>query len=214
MAYFGPNVKHFLQYKYRKMGLIMQRSEYIDNFLEQIDCNSLIEKIKLEQGDKRSILGVKENVTWVSPDYNDAKRQMYETWEKAGYAKDGGSVEWINLYGGIHFDYDIVLKFSELVDATSHSCWVSQMPVGKCAPWHWDVNKDYDLIKDNPKMVRYSFFIDKPEPGKVFVINDEAHHMREQGSVYKWKKWDDWHLGFNCGLSEKFLFHFIGYSNT
>jgi hypothetical protein len=87
------------------------------------------------------------------------------------------------------------------------------MMPGKCVPWHWDIIKDYDKHKNDPRMVRYSFFIDRPEIGQAFVLNDESYHMIEQGSVFKWKKWDEWHLGFNCGLKQKFMFHLIGFDN-
>mgnify|MGYP003353736532 CR=1 FL=1 len=74
--------------------------------------------------------------------------------------------------------------------------------------------KDYQQYKDDPRLVRYSFFIDKPSIGKIFILKDQPFHMIPQGDVYKWNKWDEWHLGFNCGLTQKFLFHFIGFDQN
>jgi hypothetical protein len=85
------------------------------------------------------------------------------------------------------------------------------MRPGKCVPLHWDIIKEYQTHRHDPRMVRYSFFIEPPAMGKIFILKDQAFHMTEQGAVYKWNKWDEWHLGFNCGLTQKFMFHYIGF---
>ena len=59
-------------------------------------------------------------------------------------------------------------------------------------------------------MVRFAFFIDKPETGKVFIIKDQAFHMCNQGDCYVWNKWDEWHMGMTTSSSIKYIWNFIG----
>jgi hypothetical protein len=188
----------------------MNSATYIGNFLEHIDCEKLVSHLKTIPGDVRTVNNPYSSKADLDEELQRAKLEMYNIWKNAGYL-DINSVEWINYYGGTHFDYSIVEKFSELVNADPYNVWISSMCPGKCVPWHWDIIDKYQEHKHNPKVVRYSFFIDKPRIGKIFVLADEAFHMTEQGSVYKWTKWDEWHLGFNCGRDQKFLFHFIGF---
>lgn len=191
----------------------MKQSQYINNFRNDIDCKALIEDLSSKQGDVRTTANPYGNEVGPNDPLYSAKMEMRAIWEKAGYMQSS-SVEWINYYGGTHFEYSIVEKFATLVNAKPYNVWISSMMPGKCVPWHWDIIKDYENLKDDTRMVRYSFFIDEPYPGKVFVLNDESYHMIEQGSVYKWNKWDEWHLGFNCGNTQKFMFHFIGFNNS
>lgn len=191
----------------------MKESIYISNFKDHIDCRSLIDKISTISGDVRTTNNPYGNPVNQGDSLYDAKIEMKNIWEKAGYM-ESNSVEWINYYPQTHFDYSFVEKFSELVNSEPYNVWVSSMMPGKCVPWHWDIIKDYDKYKNDSRMVRYTFFIDEPKIGSVFVLNSESYHMIEQGSVFKWIKWDEWHLGFNCGLSQKFLFHYIGFNKN
>jgi hypothetical protein len=186
-------------------------SVFVGNFKEYIDCDQLVLTLRSSKGDRRTTDNPYGNALEPDEEILKAKSQMKKQWEDAGYMSSD-SVEWINFYPGTHFDQDIVKNFSDLVNADPYNIWISSMTPGKCVPWHWDIIKDYQTYKDDTRMVRYTFFIDKPQIGKVFILNDETFHMIEQGSVYKWTKWDEWHLGFNCGHDQKFLFHFIGFS--
>lgn len=190
----------------------MKESTYISNFNDQLDCDSLILSLSGINGDVRTTDNPYGNPVNEGDSLYEAKMEMKNIWENAGYMKSS-SVEWINYYPHSHFDNSFVEKFSSLVNATPYNVWVSSMMPGKCVPWHWDIIKDYSKYKNDPRMVRYAFFIDRPEIGQVFVLNNESYHMIEQGSVFKWKKWDEWHLGFNCGLKQKFMFHLIGFNN-
>lgn len=188
----------------------MNESEYIGNFSKHIDCDSLIRDISSKKGDLRSPENPYGSLVGPSDPMYSAKIEMQDIWQRAGYM-DSDSVQWINFYGGDHFDTSVIKQFSDLVNAEPYNVWISSMMPGKCVPLHWDIIKDYEKYKDDPRMVRYSFFIDKPSAGKVFVLKNESYHMIEKGSVYRWKKWDEWHLGFNCGITQKFMFHFIGF---
>lgn len=187
----------------------MKHSELVGNFGNQIDCKGLIDCLIDQEGDIRGYSKPYNDDLDAKPELKDFKLEIKKYWEEAGYLQSP-SVEWINFYPGVHFDKTIVETFSSMVSATPINVWVSSMHPGKCVPWHWDVIDNCIEYRRNPKMVRYSFFIDRPSIGKIFVLNDESYHLIEQGNVYRWKQWDDWHLGFNCGQTQKFLFHYVG----
>jgi hypothetical protein len=190
----------------------MKESKYIGNFKDIIDCDRLMESLKTVDGDIRTPENPYSTKTVLSDRLTIEKLKMRDMWTDAGYSTSD-SVEWINFYPDVHFDIEVVNAFSRQVNATPHNVWISSMKPGKCVPWHWDILNDYEKHEHDQTIVRYSFFIDKPQVGKIFVLNDEAYHNIEQGSVYEWNTWDEWHLGFNCGLTQKYLFHFIGFKN-
>lgn len=190
----------------------MKTAVYIDNFKQHFDFDSLISTLKSSTPDRRSPENPYGSSVEIVQEIKQAKEYMGKLWTDAGYMTSD-SVEWLNYYPGQHFGNNIVETFSNLVNATPYNVWISSMRPGKCVPWHWDIIKDYLKYKDDPRMVRYSLFFDNPAPGKVFVLSDESFHMTAQGSVYKWVIWDDWHLGFNCSLEQKFMFHYIGFQH-
>lgn len=191
----------------------MKNATRVDNFKQHIDCEQLLNQLKTTVPDRRTTDNPYGEAVELDPELKAAKEFMGQQWRDAGYM-DSLSVEWLNYYPGRHFSNDVVTKFSELVNADPYNIWISSLMPGKTVPWHWDIINDYQKHKFNPKVVRYSMFIDTPQIGKVFILNDEAFHMIEQGEVYKWHKWDEWHLGFNAGLSQKFIFNFIGFDRT
>lgn len=193
------------------MKIFSKESEYVGNFLDHFDCDQLVSDLKKIQGDRRSVDNPYSSKTVLPEELQKCKIDMYHIWKNSGYI-ESQSVEWINYYGGTHFDISVVEKFADLVNADPYNVWISSTMPGKCVPWHWDIIDKYQQYQHDPSVVRYSFFLDKPQIGKIFVLGNEAFHMIEQGSVYKWKKWDEWHLGFNCGFDQKFLFHFIGFN--
>jgi hypothetical protein len=188
----------------------MKNAIYIGNFKDHFNFDDFIKVLKTKTSDRRTHENPYGNSIETNFEIKKAKEHMGNLWRDAGYM-ESPSVEWLNYYPGQHFETEIVEKFSKLVNAEPYNVWISSMTPGKCVPWHWDVIKDYQEYKDDPRMVRYSLFFDRPQPGKVFVLGDESFHMTEQGSVYKWVKWDEWHLGFNCSLEQKFMFHYIGF---
>jgi len=130
-------------------------------------------------------------------------------WKDAGYL-DNDSVEYINYFPKQHFDILYVEKLNELLKTNPVRVWISSIKPGKCVPWHYDIEEKEDEYLKLGKVARYSIFIDKPTVGKIFILQHDVFHMIEQGNIYKWKNWKDYHLGFNCGNSTKYLLHYIG----
>ncbi len=191
----------------------MTHSVRIGNFKDLIDCDSLISNLKNTQPDRRTTDNPYGESVELDPELKAAKEFMGKQWEEAGYV-GSPSVEWLNYYPGTHFNTDVVTVFSDLVNADPYNIWISSLMPGKTVPWHWDIIKDYQKHKTNPKVVRYTMFIDKPQIGKIFILKDQAFHMINQGEVYKWIKWDEWHLGVNAGLNQKFIFNYIGFARS
>lgn len=188
----------------------MNHSTYFGNFKDQIDCDALIKTLINQEGQLRSSDTPYGNSVELDEELLQKKHEMRDMWEQAGYL-GADCVEWINYYPGTHFSTNIVTMFSDLVNADPYNIWISSTLPGKCVPWHWDIIKEYQTYRNDSRMVRYSFFIEEPAIGKIFILKDDAFHMIPKGDVYKWNKWDEWHLGFNCGLTQKFMFHFIGF---
>lgn len=186
------------------------QSDYVGNFKDQIDCDALIAHLSAQEGERRTADNPYANSVELDPELLAKKHEMRDLWDSAGYM-DHDAVEWINYYAGDHFDINLLDQFGDLVNADPYNVWISSMTPGKCVPYHWDIAKEYQTHKHDPRMVRYSFFISKPAIGQVFVLKDQAFHMVPQGEVYRWHKWDEWHLGFNCGFTQKFLFHYVGF---
>ncbi len=191
----------------------MKNATRVGNFKDSIDLESLISELKAAKPDRRTTDNPYGEAVELDPELKAAKEFMGQQWRDAGYM-DSPSVEWLNYYPEQHFSSSVVKTFSKLVNADPYNIWISSLMPGKTVPWHWDIIKDYQKHRNNPKVVRYSMFIDKPQIGKVFILKDEAFHMIEQGEVYQWTKWDEWHLGFNAGLSQKFIFNYIGFDKT
>ena len=54
-------------------------------------------------------------------------------------------------------------------------------------------------------------FIGEPSVGQVFILGNEYHYNNAQGAVLEWDNYREWHNGINGSLSNKYMFHIIGY---
>lgn len=185
-------------------------AKFIGNCLSYFNCNFLIESIKNQQGSLRNSKKPYSNNPLINDSiFGKEIKFIEDIWRRAGYL-DNDSVEYYNFYPKQHFDQTFVEILGEKLNAIPCNSWISSMKPGKCVPWHWDIELREEEYKKIGNVVRYTIFIDTPQIGQIFVLNDEAFHMIEQGSIYRWNNWKEWHLGFNCGLDQKYLLHFIG----
>jgi len=127
----------------------------------------------------------------------------------AGYDKVD-SVEWINYYPGKHFDELCVKEFEKFVGMKCARAWISKIRPGKYAPIHKDIDDNIEEYQAQGDLYRFSTFISQPSPGGVFVFEDQCFHYETSGNTYKWNHYMDWHAGGNCGLKDKYMFHFLG----
>jgi hypothetical protein len=129
--------------------------------------------------------------------------------KSAGYDKVD-SVEWINYYPVKHFDPRCVSEFEKFVDMKCARAWISKIRPGKYAPIHQDIDDNIETYQEQGELFRFSTFISHPHPGGVFVFEDQCFHCEASGNTYQWNHYMDWHAGGNCGLHDKYMFHFLG----
>ena len=79
-------------------------------------------------------------------------------------------------------------------------------------PWHADFTDNEARLLSNGNVLRFTCHICEPKWGQILVLEDKVFHMEEQGNVYQWTDWQDWHGGMNMGLEPKFLFNFMAYA--
>lgn len=168
-----------------------------------LSWNQLLNEIKDKQGDAK----VPTEQFYQNKD--GRFDEMIRTWKQAGYDKLD-SVEWINYYPGKDFNEAHVTQFAEEHNLKCARAWVSKIRPGKMAPYHQDIDDNIEEYLAQGSLVRYSVFISEPKPGAVFLFHDEVYHLKPQGTIIKWGDYMNWHAGVNCGLSDKYMFHFLG----
>lgn len=162
-----------------------------------------------------SVVASLENITAEPNSFkhylNDpAFQNLKKLWSQGPYI-DGDVVEWENFYPEDHFDTNIVSVFSEIVNAKPWMVWISRIPPGKMAPWHYDASSKLDRLLELGKPVRFTCYITNPSDGHISVVNNTALHRPDKGSIYKWINYQDWHCGVNAGFVNKYQFNYWGY---
>jgi hypothetical protein len=127
----------------------------------------------------------------------------------AGYEK-AGTVEWFNYYPGKHFDEDVVKQFSAWVGVDCVRAWISKINPGRYAPYHTDIDDREEEYLAQGELVRFTAHPCVSVPGQVLMVEDMIFHMEEQGNVYRWGHYRNYHGGGNCSFKPKYLFNFLG----
>jgi hypothetical protein len=169
------------------------------------DCNLLIAEIT-----NHSVIPSHGFMPLNSTDlyYDDSVRQT-KILEQAGYTPD--TVEYRHYKSGFHFGQGYVDQLSLQLNVTPIMCWISEIRPGKCTPWHWDINpweKEHEKLGE---LVRYFCFVSSPAPGHIFVTEDDAYYLEDQGSIYQYLHTHECHAGSNVGLGSKFLLTLTAY---
>ena len=135
-------------------------------------------------------------------------RKLINNWINAGYKLE--EIEWWDYYPGVHFDIEIQNKISEIIKATPRRVFISKVYPGKFVPWHWDIEDKEEewLLQGN--LVRYVIFIQKPQIGHMFPLENKCFYNINQGELWQWDNYTDWHAGVNLGTVPHYLFHFLG----
>lgn len=177
-------------------------AEFIGNFFAG-KWDSIIDTLIVQDGDPRTF----DEKFYINADGRfDENIKMLKG---AGYDQLD-SVEWINYYPEKHFDPLCVKKFEEYVEMKCARAWISRIRPGKYAPIHQDIDDHEEEYLKEGNLFRFSTFISQPHPGGVFVLKDTCFHCEASGNTYLWDNYMDWHAGGNCGLHDKFMFHFLG----
>jgi hypothetical protein len=144
------------------------------------------------------------------PNTDDFK-SLDEIWKNAGYAHNTDSIEWINYFPEKNFQKEIVDTFHTIVNAKPWMVWISRIRPGKMAPWHYDAHQNIKELLNLGNPVRYTCYIQDPQPGHISIVDNSAIYHPIKGSIYQWPSYDAWHCGMNGGLVDKFMFNYWGY---
>jgi hypothetical protein len=187
-------------------------SKYIGSTEGLIDWDEIVTICKNSQdGDFNSVKTVvdRSEGSWQdNPELLGSYREVIELWHNAGY--DLEQIEWYDYYPGTHFDIEVQNKFAELVNVIPRRTFVSEVYPGRCVPYHWDVEDNEKEWLEQGDLVRYACFMDKPQFGHVFILEDECFYNAKQHDVIEWANYRDWHAGTNCGSEPWYLFHMLG----
>jgi hypothetical protein len=176
---------------------------------KEFDFEALVTTLDIDNGHYKTAKRPYGDDIDLSSDIQQSVDQMMHQWNSGGYF-DNDSVEWINFYPNTHFDKSYVDDIAAQLKVTPKNVWISTIRPGKCVPYHWDIETESGKWAEEGKLVRYTVFLSKPEIGQVFIVGDNCFHMISQGTVYRWDKWNEYHLGFNCGFNVKHVMHIVG----
>lgn len=181
--------------------------QLIGNTGDLIDWDKVIESIKHKSGNL-----IRYNDYTFTPHFKGFS-DMNKMWQDAGYTYDDPCIEWINYFPEEHFDGNISNIFRDLVNVKMQPfmVWISKIKPCRMAPWHFDAHKHIDYVMSIGKPIRYVCYIGKPADGHVSIVKDHFVYKPEQGSVYLWDNYNDFHCGLNGGLSDKYMFNYWGY---
>ena len=149
------------------------------------------------------------NVVTVDPSRwnmaNPEYAKILELWKTSNFNTD--SVRWINYYGHTDIEYSIATELK----ITPLRSWISCVEPGYMTGYHYDIDDNEQEYLTHGTIQRYTIFISEPTVGHLFILGKDYHFNNTQGTVLKWDNHRDWHNGINGGLTNKYMFHIIGY---
>lgn len=149
------------------------------------------------------------SVVTVSPErWNQSNPQyakLLELWQSKNFNTD--IVRWINYY-------DNSLTESIVAENLGIKClrsWISCVEPGYMTGYHFDIDDKENEYLKHGEIKRYSIFISEPDVGHIFILGKEYYFNQPIGTKVLWKNHKEWHNGINGGLSNKYMFHILGY---
>jgi hypothetical protein len=136
---------------------------------------------------------------------NPKYAEILELWERNRFNTD--SVKWTNYYD----TEDLELEISKEVGVKPLRSWISCVEPGYMTGYHYDIDDNEEEYLKHGLLKRYTIFIGKPELGHIFILGKDYFINRDQGTILKWSHHREWHNGINGGLSNKYMFHLLGY---
>jgi hypothetical protein len=130
---------------------------------------------------------------------------MLQLWQDNNFNTD--SVKWTNYYN----TKDIEKEIAEHVNITPLRSWISCVEPGYMTGYHYDIDDNEQEYLKHGTIKRYSVFISEPSVGQLFILGSEYYYNKPQGTILEWNNYKEWHNGINGGLSNKYMFHILGY---
>jgi len=136
---------------------------------------------------------------------NTEYSDILKLWQDNNFNLD--SIKWTNFYD----TKDIETQLCDQLNISLLRSWISCLEPGYMTAPHYDIDDNEQEYLKYGEIQRYSVFISKPAVGHLFILNDEYHFNNPQGTIVKWNTYKDWHNGINGSLSNKYMFHLLGY---
>ena len=136
---------------------------------------------------------------------NTEYSDILKLWQDNNFNLD--SIKWTNFYD----TKDIETQLCDQLNISLLRSWISCLEPGYMTAPHYDIDDNEQEYLKYGEIQRYSVFISKPAAGHLFILNDEYHFNHAQGTIVKWNTYKDWHNGINGSLSNKYMFHLLGY---
>ena len=136
---------------------------------------------------------------------NPEYAEMLKLWKDNNFNTD--SVKWTNYYD----TKDLEKEITKQVGITALRSWISCVEPGYMTGYHYDIDDNEQEYLRHGLIKRYSIFISEPAVGHLFILGKEYFYNKSQGTIVKWGNHKDWHNGINGGLTNKYMFHIIGY---
>jgi hypothetical protein len=162
-----------------------------------INWNNVISNLK----DGRVVTVDPSRWNMSNPEY----KEMLDLWKSKNFNTD--SVKWTNYYD----TKDIEVEVAQQVSITPLRSWISCVEPGYMTGYHYDIDDNEKEYLIHGLIKRYTVFVSEPDVGHVFVLGKEYFYNKTPGTILKWGNYRDWHNGINGGLSNKYMFHIIGY---
>jgi hypothetical protein len=178
------------------------KSLFVGN-CKTIDWQNLIDQLESQEGDLKAF-GV-DFYKNVDGRFNENIQLLAD----AGY-EQAGTAEWYNYYPTTHFSEDIVKKFETWTNTKCARAWLSKIKPGRYAPYHVDIDDNEEQYLSQGELVRYTCHPCKPEKGQVLIVDSMVFHLEDQGNVYRWGHYRNYHGGGNCSFKSKYLFNYLG----
>jgi len=188
--------------------------KFITNISNLFNCEDLIKRLELNKGFESGLLDynlTEEEIINEIP--KDKRLPSDNTKYLTDLLNSGYSWELIKWQ---HFNLDesfsdIINSFSNLVKMKNIRCFVTRLDPGNLAPYHWDeCDCIYRSETNLDKIFRYTFFLSPANFGNIFIVDNKCFNKEEQGNVYKWNHYTDFHGAYNTSTTPQYLFHFLG----
>jgi len=178
--------------------------KFIGNCSNIIDWNNVIANLATQQP---AYIGPRHKENDNIPGLDEVSK----LWRSAGYKTihEGGNAGWDMFLPEINFDRSIIKIFANWVGIEldgPYYCWISRVNPGMMAPWHWDVTDDEATL--STEAIRFHCHIMPPQPGHVFIVEDQCFYNQAVGDTFQWPSRKSWHTGSNSGMNPKYMFNF------
>lgn len=131
--------------------------------------------------------------------------EMLNLWKSKNF--NTSIVKWTNYY-----EYsNVESQVADELRITPVRSWISCVEPGYMTGYHYDIDDNEQEYLKKGFLKRYSVFISEPDVGHLFILGKDYYFNKPQGTTLKWGHYRDWHNGINGGLSNKYMFHILGY---